>query len=135
MQASTLVLISAAILIVLGAAHVLLTYFTSAFHPRQTALIEALTTGHPVITTQTTLWRGLIGFHVSHSMGAIYLGLVYAYLALEAPALLFKSHFLLGLGAGALALYMVLAKAYWFVLPLVGFCVAFACFVAAIFVA
>jgi hypothetical protein len=134
-QASTLILISAAILIVLGVAHVLLTYFSSAFHPRQAALVDALTTGHPVITSQTTLWRGLIGFHVSHSMGAIYLGLIYAFLALEAPELLLKSHFLLGLGAGALALYMILAKAYWFVLPLIGFCIAFACFVAAIIVA
>ena len=134
-QGSTLVFMGAGLLILLGLGHVLLTYFSSAFRPRRAELMEALTTGHPVITTQTTLWRGMTGFHVSHSMGPICLGLIYGYLALEAPTLLFESRFLAGLGVGALILYAVLAKAYWFVVPFIGFCLALGCFVVAFILA
>jgi len=134
-QATALVFMGAGLLILLGLGHVLLTYFSSAFRPRRAELMEALTTDHPVITTQTTLWRGMTGFHVSHSMGPICLGLVYGYLALKAPTLLFESRFLAGLGIGALLLYAVLAKAYWFIVPLIGFCLALGCFVAAFMVA
>ena len=44
------------------------------------------------------MWRAGIGFHASHSAGAMLFSLAYAYLALEPTQLLFKSPFLLTLG-------------------------------------
>jgi hypothetical protein len=50
---------------------------------------------HLVLTRQTTMWRAWIGFNASHSMGAVFFGLVYGYLALLHVELLFRSPFLL----------------------------------------
>lgn len=73
--------------------------------------------GRPQLTRETTLWRAWIGFNASHSLGAIVFGLIYGYLALAAPQLLFGSRFLLALGAATLGAYMMLGRRYWFSIP------------------
>ena len=47
-------------------------------------------------------------------------GLVWTYLALAGEGVLFRSAFLLGLGMLTLAAYLMLAKIYWFKVPLRG---------------
>lgn len=74
----------------------------------------------PVISRQTTMWRAWTGFNASHSYGVILFGLVYGYLALIHSAFLFESWFLTGLGLLTLVGYTVLAKRYWFSIPLRG---------------
>lgn len=132
MTPALLVTASAAIVGALGCAHLLLTYFGPRLLPRDRQLIAAMDRVSPVLTRQTTIWRCWIGFNVSHSLGAILFGLVYGYLALELPAVLFGSRFLLAVGGATLAAYVLLAIRYWFVTPLVGTALALACFVAAV---
>lgn len=129
MSASTFILISSGLVLGLGFAHLLLTYFSRAFHPSNEALMQAMKTEHAVITKQTTLWRAQTGFHASHSMGAMMFGLIYGYLALRHSAFLFETHFLTGLGISILLIYLFLARYYWFFVPLIGIalaCVSFA---------
>lgn len=121
---SLLIALSAAILLLLGSAHLFFTFHGNKFDPRDLSLKARLMEVSPVISRQTTLWRAGIGFHASHSLGAMLFGLVYAYLALLHSAFLFESWFLLGLGLLTLAGYTVLARRYWFSVPLRGVSVA-----------
>ena len=76
-----------------------------------------------------------VGFNVSHSMGLILFGLVFGFLALAHGQLLFRSPFLLVVGLAMLGSFVVLAKLYWFSVPLTGVSIALACYVASIVLA
>ena len=80
---------------------------------------------HLVITRQTTVWRAVKGFNASHSLGLIFFGLLYGYLAWQRPEVLGGSLFLLTLGMAVLLVYLALAKRYFFRVPFQG--VALAC--------
>jgi hypothetical protein len=121
--------ISAVIPGLLGLGHLILTFVGPKLLPRDRSLRAAMEAVSPVITRQTTIWRAWIGFNVSHSMGAMLFGLVYGYLALAHTDLLFGSVFLQALGLVTLSAYVVLAKLYWFVTPLLGTSVALGCYV------
>ena len=117
---SALIALSAAILLFLGSAHLLFTFRGNKFDPRDAQLKVRLMEVSPVITRQATMWRAWVGFNASHSYGAMLFGLVYGYLALLHSAFLLESWFLLGLGLLTLAGYLVLARLYWFSVPLRG---------------
>ena len=122
-------IVSAAILALLGLGHLVLTYFGPKLLPRDRSLRATMERVSPVITTQTTMWRAWMGFNVSHSMGAMLFGLLYGYLALAHGDVLWESVFLQALGLVLLTAYVVLAKLYWFVTPQVGTSVALGCYV------
>ncbi|MGH8438391.1 MAG: LIC_13387 family protein [Pseudomonas sp.] len=84
------------------------------------------------ISGQTTVWRAWLGFNASHSLGAMLFGLIYGYLALAAPQALLQDGFLLALGLLYLASMTLLARRYWFNIPLIGISLALALFLAAI---
>ena len=64
------------------------------------------------------MWRAWIGFNVSHSLGCSCSSLLYGYLALVQPDVLFGSWFLLVMRLRhADRSYAVLAWAYWFNTP------------------
>ena len=69
-----LITASAAIVLVLGIAHIILTLFTRAFSPRDNALEERLKAVSPRLSPQMTMWGGWIGFNASHAVGAILFG-------------------------------------------------------------
>jgi hypothetical protein len=81
------------------------------------------------------MWRAWIGFNVSHSLGLLLFGLLYGYLALVEPDVLFGSWFVLLVGFAMLSSYAVLAWAYWFSTPLIGIVIALVLFVASAVVA
>ncbi len=118
--AAVLIACSALVLLVLGLAHLLLTFRGSKLHPRDHALLISMQEKSPNITRQTTMWRAWIGFNASHSYGAILFGLTWPYLALLQPQLLFASWYLLSLGLVFLLAWLLLARRYWFVTPLLG---------------
>lgn len=126
---------SAAIMLALGVAHLVLTFRGPKLLPRDPALRQAMERVHPVITTQTTMWRAWIGFNASHSMGAILFGLVYGYLALAHGELLLQSVPLQAIGLAMLAGYALLATPYWFITPQIGIGVALASYVFSIVMA
>lgn len=136
MTAPQILLATSAVVIgSLGFAHLVLTYWGPKLLPRDRSLKGSMEGTHPVITTQTTVWRAWIGFNVSHSMGALLFGLLYGYLALAQGELLFQSPFLQAIGLVTLIAYVVLAKLYWFATPLLGTSVALGCFLAGVLLA
>ena len=130
MTPNLLVTAGVSIIGLLGFAHLLLTFIGPRLLPRDRSLVDAMRNVSPVITTQTTIWKAWIGFNASHSMGAMLFGLVYGYLA--SGELLFHSPFLQVVGFCMLAGFVVLAKLYWFITPLVGSSVALLLYVVGI---
>lgn len=128
MIARLLMAISAAIIFLLGALHLLYTFRGNKLLPRDLGLMERMAQVSPVISDQTTLWRAWIGFNASHSMGALLFGLVFGYLAISHEDVLFSSPFLLAVGLAMLGGFCVLGKRYWFSVPFTGICIALACY-------
>ena len=129
MTARLLILASALIVFLLGSVHMAYTYFTGKFDPRDPELKARLEAVSPVITRQTTFWRAGIGFHASHSAGVMFFGVLYAWLAIVQPVLLFQSPFLAGLGLLLLVHWLVLARLYWFSIPFRGIALALVLYV------
>lgn len=130
MLAQIFVMISAAVIFLLGTLHLVYTFYGSKLHPRDPALTSQMQAVSPVISRQTTMWKAWIGFNASHSYGAMLFGCVYGYLACDAPAFLFGSVFLCLLGLVFLLGYVVLGKRYWFSIPYRGVLLATVCYVA-----
>ena len=118
--AALLIAASAAIVLLLGLVHLLYTFHGPKLLPRDRDLRTRMQEISPVITRQTTMWKAWIGFNASHSYGLILFGGVYGYLALAHEDFLFQSVFLLTLGLILLFGYVVLARQYFFRIPLLG---------------
>jgi hypothetical protein len=130
--ASSLVAASAAIILLLGLVHLLYTFRGSKLRPRDAALEARMKEVSPMLTRETTMWKGWVGFNASHSYGAMLFGLVYGYLAVAHGSFLFHSPFLLLVGLCLLAGYVFLGKAYWFSVPFRGIVLSSALYVAAL---
>jgi len=132
MIASLLMATSAAIILLLGCVHLVYTFRGNKLHPREPSLLTEMERVAPVISRETTMWKAWIGFNASHSLGAILFGLLYGYLAMAAGSFLFESTFILAVGLAMLASLLVLAKRYWFSIPLYGIGFALLLYVAGI---
>ena len=115
---------SAAVIGVLGALHLAYTFSGKKLRPRDTHLERQMEVVSPDISRYTTMWLSWIGFNASHSLGALFFALVYAYLGLLHPEFLFASRFLLALGLATLVGYAWLGWKYWFRIPLGGILIA-----------
>ncbi len=124
MNGQILILASCAIVIGLGTAHLALTFFSDRFEPRDAQLGQQLRIVSPIISRDTTMWRAATGFHISHSMGPILLGLIYGYLTLCHFEFLLQSTFLMALGGVTLVAYWITARVYWFKIPFRGITLA-----------
>ncbi len=122
--AGLLIAASALVLLVLGTAHLVFTFFGPKLLPRDPTLIEHMKAVSPVITRETTIWRAWIGFNATHSYSAMLFGLVWGYLGLCQPELLFGSSFLSGLGMFTLLAYLPLGWLYFFSVPFSGLLLA-----------
>ena len=132
LAAKILMVLSASIIFTLGVVHLVYTFWGPKLTPRDPALQISMSQIAPVITKETTMWRCWVGFNASHSMGLILFGLVFGFLALAHGQLLFQSPFLLVVGLAMLGGFVVLAKAYFFSVPLTGISISLACYVASI---
>jgi len=135
MLEQALVVASAAIALSLGLIHLVYTFFGSKLKPRDPLLQVRMSDVPLVLTRQTTVWKAWIGFNASHALGIILFGTSYGYLALVQPEVLFQSKFLVALGALFLLAYVILAKLYWFNVPLVAVVLALVCYATGIAVA
>lgn len=134
MQAAWLVAASASVILMLGLVHLLYTFHGSKLMPRDAWLQAQMCSVSPRISAQTTMWRAWVGFNASHSMGALLFGLIYLYLALNAPAMLFGSPFLCGLGLSFLFGWALLGRHYWFSVPYRAVLLALALFAAGLLI-
>jgi hypothetical protein len=132
LAAKILMVLSASIIFTLGVVHLVYTFWGPKLTPRDPALQISMRQIAPVITKETTMWRCWVGFNASHSMGLIWFGLVFGFLALAKGQLLFHSPFLLVVGLAMLGGFVVLSKVYFFSVPLTGISISLACYVASI---
>ena len=116
--------LSAGVIGLLGAVHLLYTFHGKKLRPRDTHLERQMDLVSPEISRHTTMWRAWIGFNASHSFGAMLFALVYAYLGLLHPDLLFSSNFLVMLGLAYLVAMAWLGLRFWFSVPLAGIALA-----------
>ena len=126
---------SALIPLVLGSLHLLYTFRGPKLLPRDAGVIEAMQGTTMVITRETTVWKAWIGFNTTHSMSLLLFGLVFGYLAVARPDVLFGSPFLLAVGFLTLAAFLVLSRAYFFSIPLAGISLATLLYVGGVIVA
>ena len=122
---------SSAVVLVLGVAHLLITYRGTKLRPREPSLYEQMQAVPPRISSQTTMWNAWIGFNDSHSIGLILFAAVYGFLAVEHAELLFGSVYLSVVGGLVLIRYVMLARKYWFTTPLAGIFAALVLYLAA----
>jgi hypothetical protein len=130
--ARILMVLSASIIFTLGGTHLVYTFWGPNLTPRDPALQISMSETSPVITKETTMWRGWVGFNASHSMGLILFGLVFGFLGLAHGQFLFASPFLLVVGLAMLSGWVVLCKVYFFSAPLTGVGISLACYVVSI---
>ncbi|MDI4633652.1 hypothetical protein J7U46_11380 [Pelomonas sp. V22] len=122
--AAGLLMAGAGVAGVLGALHLVFTYNGERFEPRDAVLAEAMRQVSPRISRQTTMWRAARGFHASHSLGVLLFTTVWIYLAGWQLSFLRGAPFLLILGQIVLLTYLLLARLYWFSIPLRGITLA-----------
>jgi hypothetical protein len=115
---------SAAVIGVLGSLHLAYTFQGKKLKPRDTHLERQMELVSPEISRNTTMWLAWIGFNASHSFGALFFALVYGYLGLVHANFLFHSPYLVSVGFALLVGYVLLAKEYWFRIPLAGLALA-----------
>ena len=130
MLSQILMFASAAIVFTLGTIHLIYTFASNKFQPRDLAVAEQMKQVAPVISKQTTMWLAWIGFNASHSLGAMLFGVLYGYLIVFHFQFLLQAKFLLLVGALFLGSLVLLAKRYWFSVPFVGIVSSTALFLA-----
>ena len=129
MAARVFMLLSAGVVLMLGIVHLVYTFSGTKLTPRDPSLQVSMSLTTPVITKETTMWRCWVGFNATHSIGLILFGLVFGYLALAQPRVIFESWFLLATGMATLAALAVLCRMYFFNAPLLGISIASICYV------
>ena len=130
-MAQILLLAGAAILGILGTAHLLFTFFTDNFLARDPHVTQAMQQSSPNLTPQTTMWRAWVGFNASHSLGMLFIATTYGVLAVRHMEMFYQNKSY-GLLIAAIGLsYLVLARRYWFRAPFLGILAATLCFAAA----
>ncbi len=132
MLARVLISLSSFIMLLLGSIHLLYTFWGNKLAPRDPAVQEAMSATPMVLTPETTVWRAWVGFNASHSICAMFFAMIFGFLAVSHPVLLLRSVYLQLLGAALLVGFVVLAKLYWFSVPLMGVTLALVCFLSGI---
>jgi hypothetical protein len=73
-----------------------------------------------VLTRETTLWKAWVGFNASHSVGAIYIGIVNIFMATGFAGHSQAYFFFASFTILVIGFYLWLAKRYWFRIPFIG---------------
>ena len=119
-----MILAGAAIFFTLGALHFRMTVADlkqpKKFAPAKPGLLEELQQTRMAFRKDLkSFWLSYLGFHFSHSIGVMFYALVVAYGALARPDLF--SDMVVRIGVVVFgAVYVLLSRAFWFIIPLVG---------------
>ena len=117
------------ILIILGTLHLLYTFFSDKFSSRNKNVVDEMKSSHLILTKETTIWKAWIGFNASHSSGAMFIGVINFYLALEYLTVLQSDHFFFLFNIITIGFYVWLAKKYWFKIPFIGLLITLICYI------
>ena len=131
MMIGALLSIGGAIYGLLGALHAVYTLLDirdpRRIVPDDPLVITAMQTSKIRLTRgESTVWQGWVGFNLSHSLGALMLSAACFIVAASLRRFAFSPWVLLALAAVS-AVYLLLAKQYWFRIPVLGTAVATAC--------
>ena len=125
-------LLSASTTMLLGIIHLVYTFSGSNLLPRDPALVAAMNQAPLSITRETSVLRAWIGFNASHSMALILFGLIFGFLAFYHNKLLMESTYLQLVGLAMLVGFLVLAKFYWFSIPVAGVAISLLCYIVSV---
>ena len=117
------------IMIFLGSFHLILTFFTNKFSPKNAAVEESMKLTSPLLTDKLTIWSGWQGFNASHSAGIIFIGLINMYLVIYYFKIFESDNVFFLLNIFTVVFYIFLAYKYWFNIPMFGLLAALVCFV------
>ena len=120
--------IGSIIIAALGSIHLYYTFFTNKFSSKNEKMVEEMKSSFPILTKETTMWKGWIGFNASHSSGAIFIGVINFYLAVRHFTTFQSDHFFFIFNILTIGFYFWLAKKYWFKIPFIGILITLACF-------
>ena len=126
-----LLIVGASIFGVLGTIHLLYTFFTNKFEAYDSSVTEAMKGTSPILTRETSVWNAWVGFNASHSLGAMLVAGVYIPLSIYHFNVIQQSVWFSLLPAVIGLCYLVLAKKYWFKIPLIGILISTGCFIGA----
>jgi len=116
------------VFVILGTIHLFYTFFTDKFSSKNEKVISEMKSSNPILTNETTLWKAWIGFNASHSIGAIFFGLINIYIAHKFFLTLQGDSFFFILNIFIVGFYLWLAKKYWFRIPFFGISLTLFCY-------
>lgn len=119
----------ALILFSLGTVHLVYTFFSKKFSPRNGDVEEGMKSTCPGLTGETTVWKAWLGFNASHSSGAMFIGIVNCYMGVYHFTLFQSDPFFFIFNILTISFYAWLAKKYWFKIPLTGISITLICFI------
>ena len=123
-MARTLLLMGAAIFLILGMGHGLLTLRDlvrpRAFTPTDDAVREAMQEAKLALSPRVNLWQAWLGFNLSHSLGAVLFGGGLFALGWWNFASFSESAGLQSVAVLVAAVYVVLSLRFWFWGPALG---------------
>ena len=119
------------IYLILGAIHLLYTFYTDKFSVRDKHTEEMMKKTFPVLTRETTMWKAWVGFNASHSIGVIFFGIINLIFTISYFEVLKSSALLLLLMIFVSLFYLFLGFKYWFKIPKTGILIATICFIIA----
>ncbi|MBT8124700.1 MAG: hypothetical protein KJO81_07750 [Gammaproteobacteria bacterium] len=124
-----LTIVGASIFGVLGALHLVYTFFTNKFDAYDPSVTAAMKGTSLILTKETTIWNAWVGFNASHSLGAILFAAIYIPLTVSYSNIINESIWFSILPVIVGLSYLLLAKKYWFKIPFVGILLSTICFI------
>ncbi|WP_160712575.1 LIC_13387 family protein [Chitinophaga solisilvae] len=121
----------AAIISLMGLLHLKATLTTNKLSPRNEKLEADMKHDTLLLTDKLNMWKSWIGFNATHSIGAVFTGIVNFYLAVKYPSLLQSDPFIPLLTILIIGGYVWIAAKYWFHVVLTLLFIAWICFLAA----
>lgn len=102
------------IIVILGVTHLYYTFFTDKFSSRNENMMDEMKKSYPKLTDEMTIWKAWTSFNATHSTGAIFIGIINLYLAINYFAILQSDHFFFLFTIFTMGFYLWLALKYWF---------------------
>ena len=82
-MAYILYIIGFSIFALLGSIHLLYTLYSNKFDAYDSSVTQAMKGTSIILTKETTLWKAWVGFNASHSLGLIFIAIIYITLDLK----------------------------------------------------
>ncbi len=124
MTANWLIVAGALLFLILGMLHFRMTVADlkapKKFAPAKPGLLDELKNTRMAFRKDLkSFWKSYIGFHFSHSVGIMFYALTVIYCALVRPDILADVYARVGIVVFG-ASYALMARAFWFIIPLIG---------------